>query len=86
MENKTNAKAIIALTLGILSIFIPVIGIVLGTIGFIFSLIAKKEIEKTKEQGVTLAKAGMILSIIGLIVQFFMIAVGVVSFLSVPVI
>ncbi len=82
---KTNSKAVVALTLGILSIFIPVVGILLGIIGITFSVIAKKEIEKTNEDGRNFATSGMICSVVGVIIQLFFVVVGIVSFYSAPV-
>ncbi|MFC0561524.1 DUF4190 domain-containing protein [Halalkalibacter alkalisediminis] len=82
---KTNSKAVVALTLGILSILIPIMGILLGIIGMIFSVKAKKEIEKTNEDGSGIATSGMICSIVGVIIQFILVFVGLISFYVEPV-
>jgi len=81
---KTNNKAIFGLGLGILSIVIPTFGLFIGIIGLIVSRIARKEIEKTNEDGDTLAKAGVVLSIIGLVLQAFLITVGIISLFQAP--
>ena len=69
---QTNNNSIISLTLGILSLVIPFIGLVLGIIGIVFSRKAVKQIEKTNENGSGLATSGLICSIVGLIIQIFM--------------
>ena len=69
---QTNNKSIISLTLGILSLVIPFIGLVLGIIGIVFSRKAVKQIEKNNENGSRLATSGLICSIVGLIIQIFM--------------
>ncbi len=79
---ETNSKSIISLTLGILSIVIPLIGLVLGTIGLVFSRKATKEIVKTIENGKGLATAGLICSIVGIIIQAFGV-IGIIAYYSV---
>lgn len=70
-KNETNSKSIISLTLGILSIIVPFIGLVLGIIGVVFSRIATKEIAKRNENGRGLAISGLICSIVGIVIQVF---------------
>ncbi|WP_280138085.1 DUF4190 domain-containing protein [Alkalicoccus daliensis] len=71
--------------LGILSIIILSFGLFLGIVGLVISLIAQKEIEKSMEQGGKLAKAGVILSIIGIVLQLFLTIIGIASlFLVTP--
>ncbi|MCT8136691.1 DUF4190 domain-containing protein [Anaerobacillus sp. CMMVII] len=82
-ENQ-NRKAVIALTLGILSIFVPGFGIVIGVIGIIISIAAKREIERTNEEGISYANAGLICSVIGIVAQLFLVLIGIISFLNVP--
>jgi hypothetical protein len=57
---RTNSKSVASLTLGILSIIIPTIGLVLGIIGIgiVISRMSKREIEKTNENGRGLATSG----------------------------
>ena len=73
VKNQTNSKSVAALTLGILSIVIPYVGLVLGIIGLVISSKAKKEIAITNEGGSGLAIAGLICSIVGIIVQLFIV-------------
>ncbi|OIJ16544.1 hypothetical protein BKP45_21285 [Anaerobacillus alkalidiazotrophicus] len=80
---KTNSKAVVSLTLGILSILIPAMGMLLGIIGIIFSKIAKEEIENTNEAGSGLATSGMVCSIVGAVIQLFLVLVGILSFHSI---
>lgn len=66
-----NNKSIISLTLGILSIIVPFIGLVLGIFGVVLSRMATKEIAKRNENGRGLAISGLICSVIGIIIQTF---------------
>ena len=70
-KNQTNSSSVISLTLGILSLLIPVLGLILGIIGLVFSRKAKKEMDVTGEGGSGLATAGLICSVVGIIVQTF---------------
>ncbi|MGM9985779.1 MAG: DUF4190 domain-containing protein [Bacillaceae bacterium] len=84
---KTNSKSIISIIFGILAMIIPGIGGAFGIIGIFISLAAKKEIEKTNEGGKAFATAGLICSIIGIVIQFFMMilaVIGVLSFYNAP--
>ncbi|NHC38940.1 DUF4190 domain-containing protein [Bacillus sp. MM2020_1] len=80
--NQTNNNSVISLTIGILSLFIPFIGAVLGIIGIVFSRKAVKQINKTNENGRGLATAGLICSIVGIIFQLLAV-VGYVAYFSV---
>lgn len=80
-KNQTNNNSVISLTLGILSLFIPFIGLILGIIGIIFSRKAEKQINNTNENGRGLATAGLICSIIGIILQLLMV-LGYVAYFS----
>lgn len=66
-----NNKSIISLTLGILSIIVPFIGLVLGIFGVVLSRMATKEIAKRNENGRGLAISGLICNVIGIIIQTF---------------
>ena len=81
-NNQTNNSAVISLTVGILSLFIPFIGLILGIIGIVFSRKAVKQMNKTNENGRGLATAGLICSIVGIIMQLLMV-LGYVAFFSV---
>lgn len=69
VQQKTNTNAIISLVLGILSFIIPVIGFILAIVGIVLSLKAKKTIKVTNEAGKGLATAGLICSIVSIILQ-----------------
>ncbi len=69
--HQTNRKSVISLTLGILSILIPLIGLILGIIGVVFSRQAAKEIAFSNESGSGFATAGLVCSVIGIIFQTF---------------
>jgi hypothetical protein len=81
-KNQTNNSSVISLTVGILSLFIPFIGLILGIIGIVFSRKAVKQINKTNENGRGLATAGLICSIVGIIIQLLMV-LGYVAYFSV---
>ncbi|MCD8502350.1 MAG: DUF4190 domain-containing protein [Bacillaceae bacterium] len=66
---KANNKAVTAIILGIVSILTPVFGIALGAIGILMSILAKKEIRKTKQVGKGLASAGFVCSVVGISIQ-----------------
>lgn len=70
---ETNSNSIITLTLGILSILIPLLGLFLGIIGLVVYRKARKEIAVTGEGGKGLAISGLICSIVGILTQLFMI-------------
>ncbi len=70
-NNPTNSNSAGALSFGILSILIPIIGLVFGILGIVFSNKAKKEIMLSSESGMGLASAGLICSIVGLTMQAF---------------
>ena len=72
-KSETNNNSIISLTLGILSIIIPLIGLLPGVLGVVFSRKAKKQIAKTNKNGMGLATSGMICSIVGIIIQIFVV-------------
>lgn len=56
-----------------LSIVLPLIGLVLGVFGVVFSKNATKEIMKTKESGKGLATSGLICSVVGIVIQLFLV-------------
>lgn len=76
---KTNSNAIISFVLGILTFLIPFIGFIFGIIGIILSVKATKQMKETNEGGKGLAIAGLICSIIGLVLQLLVI-LGFVAF------
>jgi hypothetical protein len=80
-NSQTNNSSVISLTVGILSLLIPFIGLILGIIGIVFSRKAVTEINKTNENGRGLATAGLICSIVGIILQLFAV-LGYIAFFS----
>lgn len=70
---KTNNKSIVSLTLGILSIIVPYIGILLAIIGIFISSKSIIEIELSNERGRGLAIAGRVCSIVGICLQCLLI-------------
>lgn len=76
-----NSNSVISLTLGILSILIPYIGLILGVIGVVVSRKATNEIERTDEGGSGLATSGLICSVVGIIIQLFLV-VSIIAFYS----
>ncbi|NRD76627.1 DUF4190 domain-containing protein [Bacillus sp. BRMEA1] len=72
-KNQTNNSSVVSLTVGILSLFIPFIGIILGIIGIVFSRKSVKQINQTNENGRGLATAGLICSIVGIIMQILLV-------------
>lgn len=70
---KTNNKSIVSLTLGILAIIVPYIGIILGIIGIFISSKSIIEIERSNERGEGLAITGRVCSIVGICFQFLLI-------------
>lgn len=77
--NKTNNKSIYSLALGIISFFLPFIGLIFGIMGIVMSYKSVKEINNSEEKGIGLAVSGRIISIIGLCFQIIAI-IGFVMF------
>ena len=73
VKTETNSKSIISLIFGILSILIPLVGLILGILGIVTSRNATREIAVTNENGKGLAVAGLTCSIIGIGLQVIMI-------------
>ncbi|MCM3364488.1 DUF4190 domain-containing protein [Niallia sp. Sow4_A1] len=84
MNNRTNTSSVISLTFGILSLFIPFIGLILGIISIVYWRKAVNEINKTNEIGRGFATAGLICSVIGIVFQLLTI-LGIVAFFSVAI-
>ncbi len=70
---KTNNKSIASLTLGVLSIIVPYIGIILGIIGIVISSKSIVEIDNSNEKGRGLAISGKVCSIVGICLQVLLI-------------
>lgn len=71
MVSKTqkNGNSVISLTMGIISIFVPLFGLFLGICGVVLSRKAVKEIKVTSEDGKGLATLGLICSSVGILIQ-----------------
>lgn len=78
--NQINTHSVTALTLGILSIFIPFIGLILGILGIMFY---RKSIQ-AKELGRGMAIAGFICSVVGIVFQLLM-GIGLFAFMFLTV-
>ncbi|MET3322364.1 UNVERIFIED_ORG: hypothetical protein ABIC97_005500 [Peribacillus simplex] len=76
---KTNNKSIVSLTLGVLSIIIPYIGLILGILGLVISSKSIVEIEESNEKGRGLAISGRVCSIVGICFQLLLIFLLVLS-------
>ncbi|SDB89526.1 protein of unknown function [Pelagirhabdus alkalitolerans] len=80
-KTKTNSSSVVSLTMGILSILIPFLGLLLGVFGVFASRKATKEIEATREDGRGLAISGLICSSVGIVMQLFVV-LGYIAFFS----
>lgn len=71
---KNNGKAIASLVLGIIAIvtiftgYGAIIGLIMGVVGIVLGVNAKKEIDATGEEGKGMATAGLVCSIIGTVI------------------
>ncbi|MFS0764224.1 MULTISPECIES: DUF4190 domain-containing protein [Peribacillus] len=77
---RSNSKAIVSLIMGVLSLFIPFVGIILGILGLIFASKSKQEIKLTGESGDGLVTAGKVCSIVGIILNVLVILIFLVFF------
>ncbi len=76
---QVNTTSIVSLTLGVLSIFIPIIGFITGIIGIILYKKASNEIAATNQGGKGLAISGLICSIVGVVSQLLFV-LGIITF------
>jgi hypothetical protein len=71
---KNNGKAIASLVLGILALVSfftgwgAIVGLILGVVGIVMGVNAKKEIDATGQEGKGMATAGLVCSIIGTVI------------------
>ena len=72
-QSELNSKSIISLTLGIISLLIPFLGVISGIAGIVVSTQSLKEIGRTTETGKGLTISGLICSITGIIIQLFVV-------------
>ncbi|WP_397538537.1 DUF4190 domain-containing protein [Rummeliibacillus pycnus] len=80
--SNTNSKSIASLIMGILSIFIPLAGLILGIVGIILSNISLKEMKVSSENGKGLAVSGMVCGIVGVCIHIILIGFIILGFLS----
>lgn len=76
---KTNGKAIAALVLGILSLFVPYVGFVLGIIAIVLASISFKEMRINREQGRGLAIGGLVCGIIATVIYAILILIVIIA-------
>jgi len=82
-NQETNTLAIISFICGILSfIFLGVIGAILA---IVLSILAKKEIAAKNQSGAGLAKAGLILGIINIVVSIIIVILVLILVLGVGI-
>lgn len=79
---KTNGKAIAALVIGIIGLFIPYIGFILGIIAIVFASMAFKEMKKTHEQGRGLAIGGLVCGIIATAIYAIIILIVIIAMVA----
>lgn len=72
-KNRSNSNSVVSITVGILSILIPVFGSIPGIIGVVLARKAAKEIEQMNEDGRGLATSGLICSSVGNLIQIFVV-------------
>ncbi len=80
-NSENSNKPIISLIMGILSLvfsIISIIGLVLGVIGLIYGVFGLSEIKRTKQQGRSIAIAGVTCSLIGIALPI----ISIILFLS----
>ncbi|MCA0971987.1 DUF4190 domain-containing protein [Halobacillus litoralis] len=75
-----NSKAMTSFIVGIMSIFIPLVGMILGIMGILYANRGLKEIEVTGEDGRTYALAGKTCSAIGLAIQGVIFIIALISY------
>ncbi len=80
--SEINNKSIVSLTLGILSIILPYIGLILGIIGFAISFKSMGEINRLKQRGKGFAISGRVCSLVGICIQIVVISLGVLAYKS----
>ncbi|WP_181351255.1 DUF4190 domain-containing protein [Thalassobacillus sp. CUG 92003] len=74
IENPRFNYAATSFTMGILAIIIPFLGLIFGIVGIVTSNKTIRTLKNIDEKGYKTAKAGLICSIIGVIIQLFLIA------------
>src|SRR5699024_11232578 len=80
-EQQTNRDSVIALLLGIVSLIIPFVGFITAIVVIIFSMKSFKTIKQTGEPGKGLSIAGLVCSIVAILM--YLLAVGIFIFVFV---
>ncbi|WP_141603728.1 DUF4190 domain-containing protein [Terrilactibacillus laevilacticus] len=79
---KSHYYAIASFTLGILSIFIPILGLILAVLGLIFTYRSIKMAKEMRQPLSGLSIAGFICSLVGFVVQSFVVLMMVSSYIT----
>ncbi|BCB04201.1 DUF4190 domain-containing protein [Bacillus sp. KH172YL63] len=83
----TNGKATAAMILGILSIvsiIIPIASLILGVTGLILGILGRKEIKRFQQEGRKMALAGIICSVIGILLPIILTVLTFMAYSSTP--
>jgi hypothetical protein len=83
MKNKTNEKAIISFILGIVSLFLIQFGLIVGIIGVVIAKRSFNEIKSRHEGGRSFAVAGLIINILGIVIQSSLTIAGLIGYMAV---
>ncbi len=69
METKNSGKAVASLVCGILSIFMPFLGFILGAISIVFGVLSRNEIQQSEGKliGKGMAIAGLVCGVLGIV-------------------
>ncbi|QWC22529.1 DUF4190 domain-containing protein [Bacillus haikouensis] len=83
MKNKTNENAIISFVLGIVSLFLIQFGLIVGIIGVVIAKKSLNEIKARNENGRNFAIAGLIITILGIVIQASLTIAGLIGYMAV---
>ncbi|QPC45899.1 DUF4190 domain-containing protein [Mangrovibacillus cuniculi] len=86
MQNKTNSLSVATLSFSILSLFVPIGGLIFSIVALILAKKAKAQIQQTAERGEGLILAGTIFSYVGLAIQLIILLLsmfGILTYFSV---
>ncbi|XXM71975.1 DUF4190 domain-containing protein [Lysinibacillus sphaericus] len=78
----TNEKAIISFVLGIVSLFLIQIGLIVGIIGVVIARKSLNEIKARSENGRSFAVTGLIINILGIVIQTFLTIAGMIGYMA----
>ncbi|MEG9295924.1 DUF4190 domain-containing protein [Mangrovibacillus sp. Mu-81] len=80
MKNKINEKAFISFVLGVVSLFLIQIGLLVGIIGVVIAKRSLNEIRSRHESGRSFAIAGLIINILGIVIQSILLIAGLIGY------